>query len=58
MELLPGNEVVIHWYMRSKKRRVFEAQVNSDGTPYCQNLSMDSIMMWEMKENRKENGRY
>ena len=56
VELLPNNEVTIHWYTRKKGRKgVFEASSNPDGSPSCGAISLDTLMLWDMTEQKTEN---
>ena len=41
VEVLPNDEVLLQWYVRKGKRRVFEALFNCDGSPSVQNVHVD-----------------
>ena len=53
-ELLPGKKFKIQWYSRKSGRgKTFRAMVSDDGSPYVSEQDYQSIMFWEMSENRR-----
>ena len=53
-ELLPGKKFKIQWFSRRSGRgKLFSAMFSDDGTPYVSEQDFDSIMFWDMSENRK-----
>ena len=49
-----GDTFIIHWYSRKpSKRNEFCAMTNYDGSPYQSDQHVESIMFWDMSENRK-----
>ena len=55
LELLPNNEATIQWFVRRKgKKGMFEALLTPDGSPSVGAISLDSLMMWDITEQRTE----
>ena len=53
-ELLPGKKFKIQWFSRRSGRgKIFSAMTLSDGSPYVSEEDFESIMFWEMSENRR-----
>ena len=53
-ELLPDRRFRIHWFSRKSGRgKTFLAMTTGDGSPYVSEQDYESIMFWDMSENRK-----
>ena len=54
-ELLPNKKFIIHWYSRRSGRgKTFRAMKKADGSPYLSEQDFDTIMFWQMSEDRTE----
>ena len=53
-EMLPGNRFIIQWYSRSGRGKIFQAMKCGDESPNLSELSMETIMFWNMSESRKD----
>ena len=49
---LDDDEFMIHWFGRQGKRKQFHALMEADGRPNTSAVSADSIMFWNIFENR------
>ena len=54
-QMLPGRKFTLQWFSRRSGRgQVFKAMTREDGSPYLSEVELDSIMFWEMTEDRRE----
>ena len=59
VEILPNEEVSVHWYTRQPGRRgQYHASFSSDGSPLTGAVSLDSLLFWDMSEDVKETSFY
>ena len=54
-QMLPGRKFTVQWFSRRSGRgQVFKAMNREDGSPFLSEVELDSIMFWEMSEDRRE----
>ena len=55
VEMLPEEDSFrLQWFVRKGKHNYFFAMKNPDGSPVLEVCSEESVMFWEMSENRRE----